>query len=901
MPVLVYPSDVAPAAAADVLAALNAAVGAGELADAIGFSEGVQVGRQLSTALLAARPDGGFGDLAAVLAVPRISTARFTEIVAALSSTRPTVAGAGLRLELRARRGELWLGQGTSLVARLLDSAGRGVEGRPVTLTASLGALSGTDGRRLQTGSALVVTTGRSGLVEFSYGPGVSPPLTLAEREALEAALARLPLESRRVVEAAEELEQLVALYRGGSGSDFRRAVDRLYAAMPAARVDPAQLWPTRSATIIALVGNSDASAGAAELVTSRTLIVRDWLGAWYTALEGAISGDRRAEPVLDAISRDREVDRLTRNVVAVTQAFGSLEFGELGARLRDRATSVRLNRYLAASVDSIGGEALTSLVRDTGNAAEAIRAGGLTAFKVADASAKVTRPKFDAGDLGLELERFGGRLAEVERTGIDRAALEGLRSEIERSVGSMAARLGNLEETTVDRSTLDARFAAFEAGTDLGSVTGRLDALEERQVVEADLAALGHRIDEVEAAQVRREDLVALRDDLAARPTLADVDARISEAAVDAERLDAIGGRLEALEAPGIDRGALDAIAGQLRSEFDERVSGVATRVDDLAAGRITRDDINALEERVEALSSEKIDRADLDVRLGEITTVAPAELVSLESRVDAAIKVATDALRSDLGTMVERTVEELDVAGIARRTDALGERLGQIESERVGRADLDQLTDRIDAALAEARSSIREELTGEMMRTFEARAAADLEVLDARLSALTQRLREDAAARAKLAERLDGLEASTAEAGRLSSRVTDIEEVVVKRGDFDALRTEVLDAARAVVAERPNDIVRLERTVSEMDARLAQLQAGATDEEALRAEIRAAVLEDVRGETRELITQNQRDVERMLETKANTSDVARLEQRQKLTDSRLGNITRPPDRPLR
>jgi hypothetical protein len=528
---LILPEEVGAEDAMRVLDFVNGVLEAEALAGAVGFSEGLDIGRAVAAEILATRDHrGGFLALAEILGVTRVTPARFTEIVMALSAARPRRAGGGRSLRLALSPERPWLGQGIAVSLRLLDAAGRGMPGAPVTCVATWGVLAGRAGVAVTRGASVEAVTGAGGNVSLRLDPPLDPPLDRGPKAALEAELVRLSSAEGSVATA---LRAFAARYRAEASAALRAAVDRLFADRA---VEPTRLTapvPLLPVTLIAVV---DEGEGVLALATVR---VRDWRGPWLAALRDAVTADERLAEALKHITVEgaKGAD-LARTLVGASAAVAGLERSRLGQKFRDEIAGVAVNGFLLENARHIGEEGLASVVRAAGASSAAIKGGGLKVFETVRTVQEMPGSRAAGGaviDAG-RLEGLATRIEGLESRAVDRAALEGLRSDLGDQLGRIRADLQRELDAKVDRGAIDARLAALERDlvtrADLAGLQSQLAGKADATTVagfQSELARLrtetdrlatgvGRRLEALERDRVNRADIAGLESQLAGK-----------------------------------------------------------------------------------------------------------------------------------------------------------------------------------------------------------------------------------------------------------------------------------------------------------------------------------------------------------------------------------------------
>ncbi|MDW4498773.1 hypothetical protein R5H30_12325 [Sulfitobacter sp. D35] len=714
---LLRPGDIAPVDARRILGFLNAVADADALAETVGLSDGLAVGRRVGAELIAARP---FRTLDAVLAVTGVTLPRFTEIAAALSGAQPPLRPDVLRfLPVDATP---WIGRQVQIAAQLTDAEGRGVGGRMVTCVASDGVVSARSGLQVQTGSAIRLTPEPGGVIRFSYGPRLWPALDEASRAALSAELSRLGDTPQTPDEAADRIDALAARYRAQGASALRTAIDRLFETYDAQVTSSVAPWPVQPVTLLALTHDA---GGTILQAASVTLSLRNWLGAFYAALRRQIEGDSLLPDALKILQRDAERGRdLSRQLIQATQGYSALERGVLGRRLRDAATGRTVTGFLNDAAQTLQGNAIVNTVRAAGASDAAIAAGGFAVFEairtVQEVEDTIKLPSKTDGLSRDDLFGFDQRLATLEGSAVTRTDLDRFRTTLDADVDQRLDAFRNDAVTTADldslrsgitadfdaklagfddRVTTDTRFDGLDARvsglaedmlvqTDLDtmrdSITATVDTRlqqTERQAASADdLAAITDRVAGLEDGRLTQRDLDAVRDAMTE-----DLDSRFAAAQArfaSADGLAAMQDRLAGIEEGSVTRADLGGLQSTMTRDFDAKLAAA----DDSAA---TADRFRTLEARLRGVESGAIGRDDLDALRRDITSDFDAKLAAVDDRDNVAGRFASIDAR--LAGIEETAVTQNDLGKLtADMTASFDDRLTTLEKSSVTNDDL-------------------------------------------------------------------------------------------------------------------------------------------------------------------------------------------------------------------
>lgn len=376
---LIAPQDVASADATTILTFLNAASSADEIAQRIELPDEPDVGKQLGARLLAYRAQHGpFSALGQLLDVPLIGPVRFDRIVrsfapgeaapsgvdsAAFDTLAAKVASlaaaaAPPSVELVAVEQERYLGQALGLVATVTGPDGLRRAGVPVTLTATWGRLSGSDGFSVSTAPTITLVTAGDGTVRARLLPPTAEDLQDLQQASLELHLAKLDPTAATPADAADALSTLEAAYRFEANDSFRAAVDIYHRDFHAHLLesinyrDALQAWATIDAAVVAYVQD----AGATQVRATAALVVhiRDWLPAFVqTHLDATLANTFLDGDLHLATNLTDPSDVLSRIHQRVGD-FVTLSQGSLGRAVAQQAADAKLGDFLSTGLDAL-------------------------------------------------------------------------------------------------------------------------------------------------------------------------------------------------------------------------------------------------------------------------------------------------------------------------------------------------------------------------------------------------------------------------------------------------------------------------------------------------------------------------------------------------------------------
>jgi hypothetical protein len=618
---LLRPAEIGPADSERILRFLNAVADTEALAETVGLSDGLAAGRRVAAELIAARP---FRSLDQVLAVTGVGLVRFTEIAVALSAARPPLALDTLRF--LPVESSLWLGRNVTVTAQLTNPEGKGVLSRQVTCISSDGIVSARSGLQIQAGSAIRLTPEPGGLVRFTYGPRLWPRLDDAARAALSAELSQLDTSARTPDDTARQIATLASRYRGQGAGALQTAIDRLFETYDMQALSPMAPWPVQPVTLLALTHDD---AGQILQAASLTLELRNWLGAFYTALTQQVESDTLLPEALKLLAADAEKGRdLSRQIIQATQGYAALERGVLGRRLRDATTGRTVNDFLDIASRTLKGDAIVNTVRAAGASEAAIASGGFAVFEairtVQEAGDTIKPPSRVDGLSRDDLLVFDQRLDTLEDSTVSKTDLSRFQRTITADVDQ---RFDSFEEETVKKSDLDRLRASLTTEFD-----GRLKSVEDSSLRQTDLDRLRVSLSKEFDAKLKTVD-----------------DRQTTE-----DRFATVDNRLKNVEGSSIRRTDLDRLRAGLSREFDAKLKSVEE-------GSVTDARLLSLRAEIES---------DIDKQME--TFIARREVDQMIAAVEAdmAAKLRTKVNAGTI-TQLKRTLDKMSAEQTELRTD--------------------------------------------------------------------------------------------------------------------------------------------------------------------------------------------------------------------------------------
>jgi hypothetical protein len=503
------PADVAEVHAQQVIEALNAMRSARQLADAVDVPGEPDIGVRLARRILDRRDElGGFTTLQQVYDVPLIGPERFTELVVCLSDApwpdRPLTPlellrrdltllrrrvdalgtlGAGRRVMLRAVQPLPFLGQTVTLIATVTEEAGRPAVDVPVTLLATRGRLSASDGYTTVQGHLITARTGIDGRLRVTLSLPTSEELSPLQASALAAAIERLGAGPATPADAVEGLRELARQYAWEINLPLRQAIDiyaRDFAPALLDTVTPREAlaaWRQVECGLLAFapLGEDEDIVSSVAATATLNLGFRDWI---HPFVEAAIAQSREQSDLRsrlrDATAGESDAGRFIGTVYARAGDYVAAQRGLLGTYIGRKVaeTSIRefIDRELPGTLPLETRvavlPALTAASRTIATTDAAVLQGLVrtrTELKQ-DLDTKVGR---EAGNLAGLAERFASlaaAVADLPRT----SALDGLRSQLTAALAQV-------------RNTLDDRIDAIRRDLDgvrlgFGNVVTRSD-----------------------------------------------------------------------------------------------------------------------------------------------------------------------------------------------------------------------------------------------------------------------------------------------------------------------------------------------------------------------------------------------------------------------------------------
>ena len=473
MPIVyLQPSDLSAVQAERVLAFLNAATSAEQLARDIEFPREPDIGVRLGQRLLDARAalGGSFSDILQVRAVRLIGPERFTEICVAALGLDPTrwvelfyggealatPTESGLVLSLALHPQDAWLGEPRTLRLQVDDHGGTPRAGVAVTVQASLGRLVYLYGFHRIEGQAVTVLTGSDGSAELELLTPPTEPLTENQQAALETALAALDPRAAHPLALEAGLKAMAEAYLRDRSYSLRTAIDLYVRDAHGAAVDTISrerwklAWPVDSGLIQADV--LDAGGRGSSLARAvRTATWIDWVEPWTSFLADVLAGGTPLEQELAARATSGD-GALLDGLLNLAQTRLAGHAGRAAEWIGKRQLEAAVDRFIGSGVETLPAQARDAVVSQLGVAAAEVGPRSLGSYTLDTAT---------RADLGQRIDTVADlNLAEFEHLGT-------LAREVEARAGAVDAQRRQVQalalEVHQDRQAIDTRIDSFD------------------------------------------------------------------------------------------------------------------------------------------------------------------------------------------------------------------------------------------------------------------------------------------------------------------------------------------------------------------------------------------------------------------------------------------------------
>jgi DNA uptake protein ComE-like DNA-binding protein len=419
---LIAAQDVAAADATRILAFLNAAASADEIAQRIELPDEPDVGHQLGARLLAYRGEHGpFTALGQLLDVPLIGPVRFDRIVRSFTEAPPVAAGvdsaafdalaaqvaslhaaaAAPRVELRAVEQQRYVGQPQTLVATVTGPDGLRPPGISVTLTATWGRLAGSDGFSVAVGTSITLVTAGDGTVRARLLPWTAEDLQQTQQASLELHLGALDPAAATPADAAGGLASLERAYRFEANDAFRAAVDIYHRDLHPHLLenvnfrDALQEWANIDSAVVAYVQDGDATS----VVATAALVVRfrDWLPALAQTHLDAATGDALFTGDLQLATNLTDPSDVLSRIHRRVGDFVSFQQGSFGRAVAQQVADEKLGQFLENGLDALPDDHKQLLFPAVASSSDTVSTLGVQALGAIEQTRTDVRASVDA------------------------------------------------------------------------------------------------------------------------------------------------------------------------------------------------------------------------------------------------------------------------------------------------------------------------------------------------------------------------------------------------------------------------------------------------------------------------------------------------------------------------
>lgn len=390
--VYLEPQDLTAAQTSQLLAFMNQAQSAVEIARAVDLPGEPDIGLRLAQRLLDGRAalGGQYSSLEQLLAVPLIGPERFTDLCVALLGLNrqqwfnPAESGVmpqqpwisrldqlqsqldalgkiseGVLLELQCQSQPAWLGQPLTLRLRVQDLRGRPLPNRRLTLQASHGILEVAHGFAVQRGRAVTARTGADGSVILTLRDQTIEPLGIDQQAALEQALTQFDATADTPQQLKNAFSALAEAYQHERNQALRSALD-IYARQWKSHffdsINPSNLgfhWPLEISTVrVDHHPNESAQSSAQAIIV---LHWKNWVGAWFENLSEYLAGKAALNQGFAAVKkRGSSGYSLVDGIIGVSHQFIADQQGLAAQWLSQRVVKHAMNDFLGQQIEDV-------------------------------------------------------------------------------------------------------------------------------------------------------------------------------------------------------------------------------------------------------------------------------------------------------------------------------------------------------------------------------------------------------------------------------------------------------------------------------------------------------------------------------------------------------------------
>lgn len=489
--IFLSPEDISANDTLIVLAFLNTVKSAKEIAARIEIPNELDIGVKLGQRILDAREQlsGRFSNLHELMNVPLIGSERFTEVVtealhksaleiltAQTSNQNEQLVSVSAqlnalkqwasefenlntnryRVEISALDDTPYLGEVIPIRIRVWDRNRNTPKANlPLTIETNWGTLRSHRGLQLKQGSVITGHTSVGGEIHcLLYTPTVEP-LTEAQQNELNLALAKLTHGSDVPEQARESFQTLAFQYQHPLNVDLRKAIDIHYKSRQDRIADSVNLpasvysWVYEQALIrVYAHPQSEEEKSTVLAMSALPIEYRDWLSPWsHVYKESLVEGDSLKAGLAAALVYSEDEKGVVGHLMSNVHSFIASQNGLIGERIGQQASQEVLTRLLASDQESLTPNTKASLHAILGQGSSAITASGVGIAN--EVALDVGRSSKLSSDTIANLEAVNSRI-------------DGLQS----SYNGMNSRVGNIESATsaIDFGQLTADLSSFNS-----------------------------------------------------------------------------------------------------------------------------------------------------------------------------------------------------------------------------------------------------------------------------------------------------------------------------------------------------------------------------------------------------------------------------------------------------
>jgi hypothetical protein len=448
-----------------VLAFLNRAQSAEEIASRVEIPHELDIGIKLGERLLHARAQLQeiFTDLEQIYAIPYIGPERFTEIVTTLTgrTALEILSRAGennssteignvsrqldmlrrqmqdlqlpdprrYRIECTAVGKAVYLGEIITLKFQVFDRTTNITQANmPLTLETNWGHLRYQKGYLTMIGSVISARTGVDGQLICQLYPPTCEPLTESQHIELANALAKLTKNALVPADMEKDFHSLASLYQHPLNRDLRAAIDIHYKSRQARLLDTVNRssalygWNYEQVLLrVYLHPDEETEKTAVLAMAVLPLEYRDWLLPWYNVYTDGLNRKNELPAALEHSLAYSDSERgLASQMLADMQTFIARQYGLVGERAAQHISREVVASFLPEKLAGLSDNSKLSLLTLLREAPSTMKASGSGQIGVASqVMAEVGRTEgfFDYAAFDDRLARFNGDLQSFRRS----------------------------------------------------------------------------------------------------------------------------------------------------------------------------------------------------------------------------------------------------------------------------------------------------------------------------------------------------------------------------------------------------------------------------------------------------------------------------------------------------